>query len=219
MVTRVSSRAPCPRRAISNEVPSQSGGAIAPASFLRSGFTLAEVAVTIVIVGIGLVMVLQGLNTAKISAANTRNTKLARELALLTLGQVESGLFQDDIENGLNGTYAEEGYPEFSYEVAVGDTSFVEKDPNGGFDNWAPKESDKKKEDETAEEPYEKVKIRITFPKINVFANELVLERWMPWNQVYGETAESDSSKSGAKKSSGSTPASTASASSGSAKK
>ena len=179
----------------------------------RSGFTLAEVAVTIVIVGIGLVMVLQGLNTAKISAANTRNTKLARELALLTLGQVESGLFQDDIENGLNGTYAEEGYPDFSYEVAVGDKTFLEKNPNGGFDNWAPKQNDsKKKEDETAEEPYEKVKIRITFPKINVFTNELILERWMPWNQVYGESAETDSGKSG-------TANSTAGASSGSAKK
>jgi prepilin-type N-terminal cleavage/methylation domain-containing protein len=186
----------------------------------RAGFTLAEVAVTIVIVGIGLVMVLQGLNTAKISAANTRNTKLARELALLTLGQVESGLFQDDIENGLNGTYAEEGYPEFSYEVAVGDTSFVEKDPNGGFDNWAPKDTDtKKKDDDTAEEPYEKVKIRITFPKINVFTNELVLERWMPWNQVYGESATTDSTKPGATKSSGSTSTASASSGSGSAKK
>lgn len=182
----------------------------------RSGFTLAEVAVTIVIVGIGLVMVLQGLNTAKISAANTRNTRVARELALLTLGQVESGLFQDDVSNGLTGSYAEEGYPEFTYEVAVGDKSFVEKDQNGGFDNWAPKSTDKKKDDTTAEEPYEKVKIRITYPKINVYSNEFVLERWMPWKQVYGETADTDPKKAGST-SAGST--STASASSGSAKK
>lgn len=183
----------------------------------RSGFTLAEVAVTIVIVGIGLVMVLQGLNTAKISAANTRNTKLARELALLTLGQVESGLFQDDIENGLVGTYAEEGYPEFSYEVAVGDKTFREKDQNGGYDNWAPKDSDKKKDDEAAEEPYEKVKIRITFPKINVFSNELILERWMPWTQVYGETSDTDTKKKPG--TSSTSPTSTASTGSGSAKK
>ena len=52
----------------------------------RAGFTLAEVAVTLVIVAIGPTLVLQGLNTSKMSAAQTHNRKVARELALLTLG-------------------------------------------------------------------------------------------------------------------------------------
>ena len=59
----------------------------------RSGFTLAEIAVTIVIVGIGLVLVLQGLNHSKMTAAHTRNMKLARELGHLTMGQVEAGIY------------------------------------------------------------------------------------------------------------------------------
>ena len=159
----------------------------------RAGFTLAEVAVTIVIMGIGLLLVLQGLNTAKLTAAHTRNYKLARELALLTIGQIESGLFQDDIENGLQGSYADEGYPDFAYEVIVGDETFRQPDEDGYFDSWEPTEEDADDEDpaEETEEPFEKVKIRITYPKVQELANELILERWIPWKQVYGEPDES----------------------------
>ena len=166
----------------------------------RAGFTLAEVAVTIVIVGIGMLLVLQGLNTAKLTAAHTRNMKLARELALTTLGQIASGLFQEDIQAGLEGSYAEEGYPDFSFEVVVGDESFRTETTDGPFDSWAPRddreEDEEKVEDpqEVTDEPFEKVKIKITFPKIQVaqeqLKNELVLEEWIPWNQVYGQSEE-----------------------------
>ena len=174
------------------------------------GFTLAEVAVTIVIVGIGMLLVLQGLNGAKMTAAQTRNTKLARDLALMTLGQVASGQFQEDIENGLSGTYAEEGYAQFSYEVIVGDQSFDSDSTrqDGSFDTWQhqrqlaeerqaerEREADEKEDPQEREEPFEKVKIRVTFtPKIRVgdqeLNNELVLEQWMPWKQVYGQKEE-----------------------------
>jgi prepilin-type N-terminal cleavage/methylation domain-containing protein len=179
----------------------------------RSGFTLAEVAVTILIVGIGLLFILQGLNTAKMTAAQTRNIKLSRELALFTLGQVESGLFQDDIENGLTGSYADQGYPEFSYEVAVGDQTFVERDTaNAPHDSWAKTPEQKKKDEESdVQEPFEKVKIRITFPKFVEYENEKVYERWIPWEQVYGsEDTKSKSTKavtSGSGSAPGSTPA------------
>ena len=160
----------------------------------RAGFTLAEVAVTIVIVGTMLIYLLQGLNGTKLLAAHTRNTKLARELALEKLGQVGSGEFQEDIESGLVGSFAEEGYPDFSFEVIVGDESFRELDPaRGRFDSWnPPNREEKTSEEEEAEiqQPFEKVKIRITFPKIQEFQNELILEQWFPWTQVYGKTDE-----------------------------
>lgn len=169
------------------------------------GFTLAEVAVTIVIVGIGLLLVLQGLNTGKLTAAHTRNYKLSRELALLTLGQVESGEYQEDISSGLHGSYADEGYPDFTFDVVVGDETFRQKNADGTFDSWEPRPKkndpqDKDKQDEEKEQPFEKVKIRITFPKLREFgenANELILERWIPWKQVYGET-EDDKKKAAA---------------------
>lgn len=177
----------------------------------KSGFTLAEVAVTILIVGMGMLWILQGLNSAKMTAAQTRNMKLARDLALMTLGQVASGQFQEDIEDGLSGTYAEEGYPQFSFEVLVGDESFVETgQQEGTFDTWRhqqdlkeereaerARESEEEEDPQDREEPFEKVKIRVTFvPKIRVGEteqkNELVLEEWMPWKQVYGEKEEEE---------------------------
>jgi prepilin-type N-terminal cleavage/methylation domain-containing protein len=187
----------------------------------RGGFTLAEVAVTILIVGIGLMFVLQGLNIAKIAAAQTRNVKLARDLALLTLGRISSGLEQDEIENGLNGTYADEGYPEFTYDVVVGDESFRENNPNAPHDSWQKtpdqEAADKKKADDEqdVEQPFEKVKIRVTFPKFAEYQNEQILEQWIPWAQVYGD-ADTNSKSTKAAKSGSSSAGSTSGSSSGS---
>jgi prepilin-type N-terminal cleavage/methylation domain-containing protein len=160
----------------------------------RRGFTLAEVAVTIVIIGIGLLLVLQSLNTAKLTAAHTRNMKVARELGMLTLGQIASGQFQEDIESGFLDSYAEEGYPDFTFEVALGDDVFREdtnKNKDGAFDNWDPSlkqdTTDTTDDEEQQEQPYEKVRVRVTYPAIKDLPHQLVLEQWVPWKQVYGE--------------------------------
>ena len=172
---------------------------IASARPARAGFTLAEVAVTILIVGIGLVLVLQGLNSAKLTAAHTANLKLARSFGLLTMGQIEAGVFQEDIED-LRGTYAEEGREDFFFEVLLGDETFTERDPDDGpFDLWSYQRDQEEDdydsdldEDEEATEPYETVQIRITYPKVREFTNELILERWVPWEQVYGPSEDEE---------------------------
>lgn len=185
----------------------------------RAGFTLAEVAVTIVIVGIGMLLVLDGLNRAKLTAAQTRNFKLSRELALRTLGLIASGQFQDEIQSGLHGSYAEEGWPDFSYDVVVGDETFQTSTNDQTFDSWAPKPTDTKKDDSKApqdpkdvvDQPYEKVKIKVTFPTIEIekeqMKHELVLEEWIPWKQVYGEKEDDKSKSSTSSSSSTSAPA------------
>ena len=81
----------------------------------RGGFTLAEVAVTIAIVGIALTLAMQTLNGATLRAAHTRNMKTARELGLYTLGQIEAGLYWEDIEAGLGASYSELDFPDFYY--------------------------------------------------------------------------------------------------------
>ena len=43
---------------------------------------------------------------------------------------------------------------------------------------------------EEAVEAFEKIKIRVTFPKYGDQRNEIELERWIPWEQVYGEIEE-----------------------------
>lgn len=158
------------------------------------GFTLAEVAITIVIVGIGLMLVLQGLNTAKLTAAHTRNMKVARELGLLTLGRVAGGEYQDDIESGLSDSYADEGFPDFYFELVLGDDAFVEREDDGRFDNWDPDlyDDDEEDDDEEVREPYEKIKVRITYPAISDRPNQLTVEQWIPWDQVYGENEDDE---------------------------
>ena len=167
---------------------------------VRSGFTLAEVAVTIVIVGIGLTLILQGVNSAKMAAVNTHNTKLARDLALETLGEIESGLFQEDLEDSrdtLSGNYGERGYANFYWEIVLGDETFPDlEDPTESelHDSWRPDpytdENEEEEDDDENTEPYEKVKIRITFPPLQDYKNKMIFEKWIRWEQVYGEEEE-----------------------------
>jgi prepilin-type N-terminal cleavage/methylation domain-containing protein len=182
------------------------------ASSARAGFTLAEVAVTLLIVSMGLVLVMQGLTASKFSAAMTHYRKLARELGGLTLGQLEAGLFQEELDGGssngevLTGNYAEEGHEEFSYELVLGEQQLSEEteryDRDGAYhDTWAyerERESERDDDDEEEEvaEPYEKVRIRVTFPKLGEFDNTLVIERWIPWDLVYGSESGSTSGSS-----------------------
>jgi len=165
----------------------------------RAGFTLAEVAVTLVIVGISLVLVLQALNNAKLTAANTRNLKLARDLGLLTLGQIEAGLYQDEIRDRFGGSYAQEGYDDFFFEVALGQDVFDEQIEGIDDDVDAPfynrnrdrdrnaSEEEQEEQDLTLQEGVESVKVRVGFPRIGSYKNYLILEQAIPWKQVYGE--------------------------------
>lgn len=165
------------------------------------GFTLAEVAVTIALVGLALAWMLQVLNASKLTAAYSRNLKLSRELALLTLGQIESGVYADDIDNDrIDGSYAEEGYPDFFFEAVIGDENF-RPDPNDqrAFDNWQHERDQKKRnstsddeESEEAEQAYEKIQIKVTSPKIQELKNEYVIERWIPWKQLHPEEEEAE---------------------------
>jgi prepilin-type N-terminal cleavage/methylation domain-containing protein len=169
----------------------------------KAGFTMAEVAVTLLIVGIAMVLVLQGLSTAKMQAAHSHNKKAARELALVTLGEIASGLYWEDMNDTLSGTYAEEGYEAFHWEVRFGDESFVDDDDDLE-DKWDSDYGDDDEEaDEEAEEPFERVKIRVVYPSFHINGeelDELLLEQWIPWTQVYGEDeeeAEEEASETG----------------------
>lgn len=172
-----------------------------PAS-TRAGFTLAEVMVTLMIVAIGLVLVLEGLQRSKISAAQTHNRKVARQLAQMTVGQLEAGLFWEELDGAskdevLTGTYAEEGYEDFHYEMVLGQEEFRDEssryDDRGYHDSWEYEREreqrlsdDEDEDDEAAAEPFQKVRIRVSYPNFGEQASSFVLERWIPWELVYG---------------------------------
>lgn len=182
------------------------------------GFTLAEVAVTIVIVGIALVLLLQGLGGAKAQAYFTRNLKLADQLARMTMGEVASGRYAEDAEFGIDGTYANEDYPEFEFEVFFGEENFPSDDGSrrndDRHDSWSYQRERKEErreiderndttnragedEDEEPREPYQEVMVRVTFPASRDYANHRDVRAWIPWDQVYGPEEEDESAGAG----------------------
>lgn len=164
-----------------------------PARSPRGGFTLAEVMVALVLVGGYLVYALMGLNVSKMTAAHTHNLKLARELGLYTLGQLEAGLFWEDMDDTIGPhSYAEldPAYADFEYTIYVGQENFelATEDPEQRFDSLGYADDEDDDDDEEEEKrPYVEVMIRVTFPKLVEFPNQLILERWIPWEQVHGE--------------------------------
>jgi len=169
----------------------------------RAGFTLAEAAVTIALVAITLTVLLQSMEGSKFMAAHTRDQKIARELALNTLYEIEAGLWQEDLDLTRSGNYAEQDHPQFWWELAIGEESFDDdddrdRDRDAPFDNWAYREEQRQEaledsgvdEDEEATDPFEKVRIRVSFSQYGDLVSEVTLERWIPWEQVYGEDEE-----------------------------
>ncbi len=164
-----------------------------------SGFTLAEVAVTILVIGIGLVMVMQSLHGTKLTAAHTRNQRLANDLARLTLGKVAAGYFWDELEDDRHeGDFYEEGYPEFYFEVLCGEEEEFfddryEDDQEGPFP-WSRNDysDDDDEEDEEVEQAYVLVRVRVTFPQIREYENKITLEWNVPPAQIYGEGDEDE---------------------------
>ncbi|MCA9002237.1 MAG: hypothetical protein KDB61_09950 [Planctomycetes bacterium] len=163
----------------------------------RAGFTLAEAAITIALVGLTITYTLRALTAAQTTAAHTHEVKLAREMALRTLGEIGTGQFLVDGNEVLTGTYDEEVAPYMSYEVAFGEATLPTRDGTQDdsydkpFDNWQAREQYRAENDldepvEGEHEPFEKVVIRVTFPKHSDLPDFIELESWIPWEQVYG---------------------------------
>ncbi len=180
----------------------------------RSGFTLAEAAITIAIVGLTITYTLQALTSAQTTAAHTHELKLAREMALRTLGEIATGQYQAEMNDVITGTFPEDEAPFMQYQIAFGDATLPSHgDPRDDYgreriDNWENRrqwEDQRSDSDEDeAEEEYEIVRIRVIFPKHSEELDDFIeFEAWIPWDQVYGadeqetDAAGDDSSDSG----------------------
>jgi type II secretory pathway pseudopilin PulG len=169
-----------------------------------SGFTLAEAAVTIAIVAIMLTMILQSLEGAKVSAAHTMYQKTGRELGLEMLGEIEAGRWQDELDSGQSGSFASRDAPDYTWDLALGDDAFPDRpddDVNGEYrpfdkyrarEDWREDNSSSDEDDEEDKQPFEKVKLRVRYPKIRQFGDDIILERRVRWAQVYGEDEEEE---------------------------
>jgi len=154
---------------------------------LRQGFTLIEVVITLFFVSILLMVSVQGLTNSMAQAGHTRNLKIAREMALFTLGQLESGLYTEDIEDHMQGDYADQDYAAFTWELVLGDEDFYDPEEilNGAFDSWNP---DNTEDDESkSTEPWVVARVKVSFPPTSDRPAEVILERWITREFVYGE--------------------------------
>ncbi|MEE2939888.1 MAG: prepilin-type N-terminal cleavage/methylation domain-containing protein [Planctomycetota bacterium] len=172
----------------------------------NGGFTLAEAAVTIAIVGIVLLAVMQGLQGAKMASLNVKNQKTAYELGTGLIGEIRVGLYREELESGMTGDFAEQEEPDFRWEVTLGDDVFTDADDSAErpFDNLQDRRDREEErenssdsrftddEDEEAAEPFEKVKVRVTYPAVEEYPTELLLEAWIPWEEVYGPEEEEE---------------------------
>lgn len=185
--------------------PSRNGGRGGPAA----GFTLVEAAVTIAIVSIVLLMVVQGLQSATRKAYYTKVQKTAHELAQGLLGEVRCGLYRDEMDREMSGTFADQDEPDYIWEIVVGEDVFLDRDDDElPFDNFAERrrrEEDEEdnffqgdEEDEEQTEPFEKVKVKVIFPVLDEeMEDELILEAWVPWEEIYGPEEEEELGASG----------------------
>jgi hypothetical protein len=148
--------------------------------------------VALAIVSMFVVGLVLSLNRSAVTQAQVRNLKVARELGLYTLGQIEAGLYWEEIDDQIVGTYADLGFPDFSFEAAIGDQGFDSDldETSDRYDPWADDEDDDSDDEEEVEEAYEQVRIKVSFFKLESYKNELELERWIPWEQVYGPSEE-----------------------------
>ncbi|MDE0904191.1 MAG: hypothetical protein OSB42_06130 [Planctomycetota bacterium] len=151
--------------------------------------------------GITLAASVQALHGATQTAAHTQRLKIARELSLEMLGEIASGLWAEDLESLRYGTFASKDRPMYSYELALGDEPLeparmgddaYDYNPQR-FDNWKfnrdrELEDNPDLADEESEEPFEKIRIRVSFPilpGLEQMDNFVEFERWYAWGQVY----------------------------------
>jgi hypothetical protein len=157
-----------------------------PVPGARSGFTLAEAAITIAIVGIGLAFSVQALNGAAQTAAHTQRMKIARELGVEHLGEIAAGLWWDELESTRTGDEA-------AWEGQRFDNWQYRRDQEAINSGYSSAE-DMDAEEETVEE-YEQLRLRVSFPflpGLEDLDHHIELERWIPWEQVYGPSEDEE---------------------------
>ena len=132
------------------------------------------------------------------TAAHTRNLKLSRELALLTLGRIESGLYQEEHRRrDHRGQLRRGGLPGLHLrgrdrrrEPARARSTTARSSTTGQS------REDEQAEDEDEEERRAALREgpdpRHRSPRSSELKNELVLEHWIPWDQVYGDRRADD---------------------------
>lgn len=122
-------------------------------SMRRRGFTLMEVMVAIMLIAVAMTTLMQLRNDSVGRAADGRSMSLAARLGSQLLHRIEAGQMID-VFDGLNGDFAEEGYDDFTYVIALGDGSNYAE--NNSIDSnspeWAWRDAIREREEDRVDE-------------------------------------------------------------------
>lgn len=88
----------------------------------RAGFTLIEVLAAVLLLAVALTVMLQLRNQALGSAVDSRARSIASRMALQLYHRIEAARVPD-LFDGFQGDFADEGFPEFTFVVGLGDGS------------------------------------------------------------------------------------------------
>lgn len=186
----------------------------------KAGFTLVEVMAAIAILGIGLVSLILAVNRAKDTAYVTRSVKAVRHLASNLMSQIETGRLEN-LYDGQSGDFSEEGYPEFQYEIGIGEESTVQ---TSGEDMRTSEEkrrdeakarakaAENKSEEETSSSgssalpTLEQVIVRVNYQNLTEQKGSYVLVRKIPKDILEGKFGE-NANGTGANSSTANAPA------------
>jgi len=146
--------------------------------------------VAVMLVGVALTVMMQLREEAVGRAANGRDLSVVARLSSQLLHKMEAAMFPD-VFDGMVGDFSEQGYPEFTWLIAVGDTSnFANRDAvDSDSPEWAWREALEKREDDRVEEDGDdilpektRVVIIVEYPGYDLetreYRLEAMLESW-----------------------------------------
>jgi len=153
----------------------------------RAGFSLIEVLAAVLLLAVALVSMLSLRNAALNSAIDSRSRSIASRLALELMHRVEVARVPD-LFDGYQGDFADQGFPEFSYTVGLGDGSAYSAGTpeDGGEAAWRAAARREYEDSEDQQKPeLTRVYLTVTYPAADTTLSDYVLEALLPTWAVY----------------------------------
>lgn len=128
----------------------------------RAGFSLIEVLAAVLLLAVALTTMLQLRNEALASAVDSRNLSIASRLGLQLMHRIEAARVPD-LFDGYQGDFADEGFPEFTWVLGLGDGSaFAGATPEDENERIWRQRAERQAEDEDDEQKPELTRVYLT---------------------------------------------------------
>ncbi len=154
----------------------------------RAGFSLIEVLAAVMLLAVALTTMLYLRDEAVGSAMDSRSHSIASRMSLQLMHRIEAAMVPD-LFDGYQGDFADEGFPEFTYVLGLGDGSAFTSTDGAGEDgemawrNAARQEYEENEEDQKPE--LTRVFLTVHHPSSDGEGASFELEALLPTWAVY----------------------------------